>query len=180
MSEYINVDFVKPEQITVDDFVLKPVPATVEYAKIIYDIFSDDISGMLFWMCGYRYGEPEDVLKVKFGFQYGIFRGDELLGQIVGSAVKSGKTEIGFWVKKSARGNGIINKILPEIEKMIFAQDWCHKIILQCDPENTASKFIAEKNGYVLEGTIRQDEKWTDGSLHDNLYFGKLKSEYNK
>ena len=96
MSEYVNIEFVQPEQITVGELVLRPVPATIEYAKFIYDIFSDDISGMLFWMCGYRYGEPEDVLKVKFGFQYGIFLCDELLGQIVGSDVKSGR----FLVKK--------------------------------------------------------------------------------
>ncbi len=179
MSEYITMDFVKPEQINVDDLVLRPVPETTEYANIIYDIFSEDVPGMLLWLGGSVYSSPEDVLKIKFGFQYGIFRGDELLGQIVGSAVKSGKTEIGFWLKNSARGHGIINKVLPEIEKMIFAQDWCHKIILQCDVENLSSKFIAIKNNYVLEGTIRQDDKWTDGSLHDNMYFGKLKSEWN-
>lgn len=180
MSEYISVDFVKPEQIIVDDLVLRPIPDTMEYAKIIYDIFSDDIPGMLFWMGGYVYSSPEDVLKVKFGFQYGIFRGDELLGQIVCSAMKSGRVEIGFWLKKSARGHGIISKVLPKVEKVIFDQDWCHKIILQCNVNNLASKFVAIKNDYVLEGTMRQDEKWTDGSLHDVFYFGKLKSEWNK
>ena len=58
--------------------------------------------------------------------------------------------------------------------------EWCHKIRLCCDAENIASRKIAESNKYKLEGFLRQDAKWPDGTLRDKLYFGKLKSDIVK
>ena len=62
----------------------------------------------------------------------------------------------------------------------LFLNLYRHKIQLHCDAKNIASKTIAEQNGYTLEGVIRQDAKWPNGSIRDKLYFGKLKSEWKK
>lgn len=185
----MNFDELRNKKIKVAGFVLMTVPATIEYAKDIFRIVKDDPKNMLFWMPDGLFESPEQVLvsyyKRNRGTQqmlFGIFKDGKLLGEIGFSGIyyKSGKVEIGYWLRKSARGKGIINKLLPRIEKMAFEQDWCHKIQLHCDAKNIASKTIAEHNGYILEGVIRQDSKWPNGSLRDKLYFGKLKSEWNK
>ncbi len=185
----MNFDELKNKKIKVGDFVLMMIPATIEYAKEIFKIVSQDPKNMIFWMPDGLFKSPEHALVSYYRrnsdgktMMFGIFKDGKLLGEIgfSGVALKYGKVEIGYWLRKSARGHGIINKLLPRIEKMAFEQDWCHKIQLHCDAKNIASKSIAEKNGYILEGIIRQDSKWPNGSLRDKLYFGKLKSEWKK
>jgi RimJ/RimL family protein N-acetyltransferase len=182
-------DELKNKKIKVGNFVLMTVPATIEYAKDIFEIMQTDSKSMIFWMPDGLFESPEQTLVSYYRrnrdtktMLFGIFKDGKLLGEIgfTGIAMKSGKVEIGYWLRKSARGQGIINKLLPRIEKMAFEQDWCHKIQIHCDAKNIASKSVAEKNGYVLEGIIRQDGKWPNGSLRDKLYFGKLKSEWKK
>ena len=185
----MDFETLKTKELKVKGFVLKQVPATIEYAKEIYKAFNNDAKNMIFWMPDGIFKSPEQTLISYYqrnrsprALLFGIFQDDKLLGEIGFSGVimQAGKVEIGYWLKKSARGKGIINKLLPRIEKIAFEQDWCHKIQLHCDAKNIASKKIAESNGYVLEGIIRQDSKWPNGSLRDKLYFGKLKSEWNK
>lgn len=168
-------------------YTLKPVPPTIKYAQEIYKIFSKDTENMIFWAPNGNFQSPEQTLinyynrnRSTRSLMFGIFQNDKLLGEIGFSNVdeKNGVCHVGYWLRKSARDKNIISKLLPRIEKLAFEQDWCHKISLHCDSENIASKKIAEKNGYILEGVIRQDSKWPDGSLRDKLYFGKLKSEY--
>ena len=175
-------DELKNKKIKVGNFVLMTVPATIEYAKDIFEIMQTDSKSMIFWMPDGLFESPEQTLVSYYRrnrdtktMLFGIFKDGKLLGEIgfTGIAMKSGKVEIGYWLRKSARGQGIINKLLPRIEKMAFEQDWCHKIQIHCDAKNIASKSVAEKNGYVLEGIIRQDGKWPNGSLRDKLYFGK-------
>ena len=186
-----NMEFeaFRNKKIKVGEYVLMIIPATMEYAKEIFKIVSQDEKNMIFWMPDGLFESPEHVLvsyyKRNLGTRtmlFGIFKDNKLLGEIGFSNImqKSGKVDIGYWLRKSARGKGIINKLMPKIEKMAFEQDWCHKIQLHCDAKNIASKTIAEHNGYTLEGVIRQDSKWPNGSLRDKLYFGKLKSEWKK
>ena len=184
----MDFETLKNEKIKIGEYVLMVIPATMKYAQEIFDIMNNDADNMIFWMPDGLFESPEYVLLSYFRrnsqlktLLFGIFKDDELLGEIGFSGImqRSGKVEIGYWLKKSARGHGIINKLLPSIEKIAFDQDWCHKIQLHCDKENIPSKTIAESNGYVLEGIIRQDGKWPNGSLRDKLYFGKLRSEWN-
>lgn len=181
------------EPIIVDDFVLRQIPATLEYAQIIYDIFAEDAETFKFWMNG---GVRDSVGEVLAYYEkraqndgvrwshamYGIFQNDELLGEIGFSGIdlqyKTG--EIGYWLKKSARGRGIIEKLLPTIENLGFEKLGLRKIDIWCDADNIASRRHAEKNGYVLEGIQRERKLWPDGSVHSTAMFGKLKSEYKK
>ena len=185
----MDFEALKNKKLKVGEYVLMIVPATMEYAKEIFKIVSQDPKNMIFWMPDGLFESPEQVLvsyyKRNRGTQqmlFGIFKDNKLLGEIGFSDImqKSGKVDIGYWLRQSARGHRIINKLLPRIEKIAFEQDWCHKIQLHCDTKNIASKTIAEQNGYVLEGVIRQDSKWPNGSLRDKMCFGKLKSEWKK
>ncbi len=185
-------DTVKPEQITVDEYVLKPIPATPEFAKLIFDIYDSDKENFRFIRSGYDYKSVDEVLnQYKNSRQdddnwhyayYGIFKDNELLGEIglSGINVRNQIAEIGYWLKKSARGKGIIDRLLPTIEKLGFETLNLRKLSIFCDADNIASRRKAEKNGYVLEGIERERKLWPDGSVHDTAVFGKLKREWKK
>ena len=186
-----EVDFetLKTKEFKLKGFVLRVIPATIENAKQIYKIFSSDAQNMIFWAPNGLFKSTEHALVNYYQrnrsarlLMFGIFKDGKLLGEIGFSdvSVQSGCVAIGYWLKKSARGQGIINKLMPKIEKMAFDQEWCHKIRLCCDAENIASRKIAESNKYKLEGLFRQEAKWPDGTLRDKLYFGKLKSDIVK
>ena len=185
-------DFVKSEEIIVDDFVLRPIPATMEYAQKVYDIFVADADTFRRWFNGGMYKSVDEVLtnyqnkanndegRWKYAM-YGIFKNGELLGEIGLSGIdtRNQTAEIGYWLKKSARGLGIIDKLMPVIEKLAFETLNLRKVSIYCDYDNVASRRHAEKNGYVLEGVARARQLWPDGSVHDTASFGKLKSEYD-
>ena len=171
--------------------VLKQISATKKNAQQIFDIFSSGDDTFKYWL---EYTKPYrnvqeviDEYKNKYkpkGFckyaMYGIFKGDEILGEIgMGCIYTRRKTaEIGFWLKKSARGRGIIDKLLPIIEKLAFTEYDLHKLTIWCDNENKPVKRIAKKHGYVKEGVLREEKTWPDGSVHSTVLYGKLKSEW--
>ena len=189
MSDFDN----KPKKIVVDNLVLKPIPPTGEYAQTVYDIFVNDADEFKYWFDGGMWESVNEVLEYyqnkskndekrwKYAM-YGIFRDSELLGEIglSGIDIKWQTGEIGYWLKKSARGQGLVDKLIPVIEKLGFETLNLRKLYISCDTENIASYRHAEKNGYVLEGVNRERKLWSDGSVHSTAMFGKLKSEYKK
>ncbi len=178
-----------PKQINVYEFVLRPVEATHDNAKMLYDIFSKDMKNLRFWVPNDDYQSALDVfvsLKMREGYTqpylYGIYKGDEFLGEI-GLTGFSGANKfafVGYWLKESARGAGVINKLLPTIEDIAFETLDINKLKLNCNPKNIASRKIAEKNGYTLDGIMRADRVWPDGSIHDSCEYSKLRSEWEK
>lgn len=186
----MNTKVKRPTEIKVKKFVLKPVPATKRYAKQIFDFFHEDPDSFKFWMEYGLYKNIDEVLaeyKTKNkdrGFckyaMYGIFDGDELLGEIgLGCIyVRHQTAEIGYWLKKSARHRGIIDLLLPKIEKLGFETYGLHKLTIWCDNENIAVKKQAKKHGYVREGMLREEKIWPDGSAHSTVLYGKLKTEW--
>jgi RimJ/RimL family protein N-acetyltransferase len=53
------------------------------------------------------------------------------------------------------------------------------KLFLRTHEKNIASRRVAEKNGFVMEGIIRNDYKTTSGVVVDLMYYGLLKSEFD-
>lgn len=182
--------FSKPKKIIIDDLTLKPISITPKYAQQIFNAFHEDEPSFKFWMQGKIYKTVKNVFnsyKTKYIDEkywkyamYGIFKKEELLGEIglSGIDIKNQTAEIGYWLKKSARGQGLIDKLIPVIEKIGFKNFNLRKINIWCDTDNIASRRHAEKNKYILEGIQRERKLWPDGSIHSTAMFGKLKSEY--
>lgn len=175
--------------IRVRGFTLRPIAATFDNATIIYNIFSADMKNLRFWMPNGDFKDATEVFmnlkrreKSTRQYMYGIYKNKELLGEI-GLSDSSPQNKygwVGYWLKKTARGSGIINKLLPTIEKLAFEDLGMNKLNLGCDVKNIASRKIAEKNGYTLDGIMRDERMWPDGSFHDECEYSKLKSEWLK
>ena len=178
-----------PEQISVQGFVLRPLEATFDNANMIYDILSKDMKNLRFYWPNSEFKDATDVfMKLKMReksikpYMYGIYKENEFLGEVglSGFVAINKFAFVGYWLKESARGAGTINKLLPTIEDLAFEKLDINKLKLQCNPKNIASRRIAEKNGYTLDGIMRADRVWPDGSVHDSCEYSKLRSEWEK
>jgi RimJ/RimL family protein N-acetyltransferase len=79
----------------------------------------------------------------------------ELLGGIGARVYEMAIVEIGYWVKADARGRGLATRALTLIARFAFDQLAAARVQLTTDPENLGSQRVAEKAGFIREGTLR-------------------------
>ncbi len=105
---------------------------------------------------------------------------DDASGKIIGSIqVKSldwaiPKAELGYYIDAEYSGKGIITKSTALVIAFCFHELKINKLFIRTYEGNVASRRVAEKNGFVLEGFLRCDYKTTSGTLVDLMYFGLL------
>jgi len=74
----------------------------------------------------------------------GLMRGDR----------ESGRAEVGYWVAAEHRRQGIASAAVELMAQRAFADGW-YRLELHIDPDNLASRRVAEKAGFELEGILR-------------------------
>ncbi len=84
------------------------------------------------------------------------------------------KCEIGYFIDKDNEGKGITSKALSLISDHCFHELKLHKIFLRIAEDNFPSRRVAEKNGFVQEGILRQDFKVSEGHWIDVIYYGLI------
>jgi RimJ/RimL family protein N-acetyltransferase len=94
---------------------------------------------------------------------------DAETGRILGSVgVRFDETgdvgEIGYWVRRDARGRGVMTRALVLAARWTFERG-AARVQLRADVENIASRRVAEKAGFQLEGVLR--------SAHWNARLGR-------
>ncbi|HEU5318451.1 MAG TPA: GNAT family protein [Chloroflexota bacterium] len=88
------------------------------------------------------------------------------------------KLEIGYWLRTSAVGHGYMTEAVQVLTRAAFEVLDANRVEIRCDSRNTRSRAVAERCGYVLEGTLRRDAVTTDGQLRDTLVFGLVREEF--
>jgi RimJ/RimL family protein N-acetyltransferase len=94
---------------------------------------------------------------------------DAASGRVLGSIGlrwKEGesKAEIGYWLRRDARGQGCTTRALVLVSRHAFASG-AARVQLRADPQNVASCRVAEKAGFTREGLLR--------SAHWNARLGR-------
>lgn len=114
---------------------------------------------------------------------YGVYLDDKYMGNIgffdIDEKNKSG--EIGYWLSSEFGKSGYMTEALGVLEKEIFNNLGINRINIKCDEKNIGSKRVAEKCGYLLEGTLREDtysEHFDD--FRNTLFFSKIRSDFDK
>ncbi len=90
------------------------------------------------------------------------------------------KGELAYFIDKKLEGRGIMTKALAEVIDYGFNTLAMNKLFLVTSTNNVSSRKIAEKNGFTLEGTLRNNFKLSTGELVDMAYYGILKSDKMK
>lgn len=85
--------------------------------------------------------------------------------------------EIGYWLAKKYRGQGIMSAVARKILDLAFKKIKLHKVYLRVFADNPSSVKVAEKLGFQQEGYHRQEvyrwNKW-----RDDIWFGLLREDF--
>jgi RimJ/RimL family protein N-acetyltransferase len=86
------------------------------------------------------------------------------------------RAEVGYWLAKNYRGQGLISDALGVFIQYAFNYLEVTRLTAHTLDFNTASARVLEKNRFTLEGCLRQHTKTRNG-LFDVLCWGLLKSD---
>ena len=85
---------------------------------------------------------------------------------------------IGYWLRASAVGRGYATEATHLLVDLAFAQLGARRVELRCDARNEASRRVAERVGFVLEGRRRNAFLDQDGEPADELVFALVPEDY--
>jgi ribosomal-protein-serine acetyltransferase len=88
------------------------------------------------------------------------------------------KTEIGYWLSETYQKQGIITNAVKELCNFAFNTLNINRVVIKCAKENIPSINVANRLGFVYEGTERDGEILTGGIYTDLKIFSMLKKEF--
>jgi RimJ/RimL family protein N-acetyltransferase len=104
-------------------------------------------------------------------------------GQLIGSSGlhrmdwQARKFEIGYWVRTSYGNQGYITEAVEAITNYAIHELQANRIEIRCNSRNTRSARVAERQGFTLEGILRNDTCDVEGSLRHTMVFSKVRGE---
>lgn len=105
-----------------------------------------------------------------------IFYRNTLVGNIsfncINHALK--KVEIGYWLRQSYQGKGIITRAATHLINHAFTTLNMEKVEIRAAVNNTASRKVCERLGFTLEGILTHAEL-VNGNILDHAIYGLLK-----
>lgn len=78
------------------------------------------------------------------------------LGRVGLGLKPGGRAEIGYWVDPRARGRGVAADATRAVCRWAFTRLDLEIIEWRCEVGNHASRRVAEKAGFLMEGTLRK------------------------
>ncbi|WP_132874828.1 GNAT family N-acetyltransferase [Tamaricihabitans halophyticus] len=84
--------------------------------------------------------------------------------------------EITCWTHPAHRGNGIVVATIPAVLRFGFGALDLHHVSYQHAVSNTASRRVAEKCGFLLDGRMREAYV-VDGVAEDRLVWSRLSTD---
>jgi RimJ/RimL family protein N-acetyltransferase len=130
------------------------------YSRADAETFVDDIAGT-----GWDSGrEPTWLVTAADG--------GALLGALGFHNVANGMAEVGYWAAAHARGRGFTSRALWLACEWGFTELGLGRIEWQAYVENAASRRVAEKVGFHIEGLVRQ--RLVQRGVRRDAYIGSL------
>jgi ribosomal-protein-serine acetyltransferase len=87
--------------------------------------------------------------------------------------------EIGYWLDKDLQGLGIITRSVRAVIGACFADLGLHRVAILCAPANVRSCAVAQRLGFIEEGTLREAERIGD-RYQDLVVYGMLAADWNE
>ncbi|MEM6749654.1 MAG: GNAT family protein [Planctomycetota bacterium] len=85
-------------------------------------------------------------------------------------AMDIASAEIGYWVAPDAQGRGIATRATVALTHIGFHEYGLQRMTIEAEPDNRASWRVAERAGYVYEGTLRGVAHWSGRRIDHKLY----------
>jgi RimJ/RimL family protein N-acetyltransferase len=81
------------------------------------------------------------------------------------------KFEIGYWLSTAECGQGFMTEAVKAVTEMTFESLHARRIEIHTDALNTRSGRVAERCGYILEGTFKNECRNANGDLRDTRIY---------
>lgn len=104
---------------------------------------------------------------------------DRLLGDVSlhDLDLDGAEAELGYTVLPHARGRGVASRAVGLAAAHALTELGFFRIRLLHAVENVASCTVAQRNGFRLEGTLRQAYRYGDGRRHDEHLHARLATD---
>ncbi len=89
------------------------------------------------------------------------------------------RAELGYMLLPEYHGKGYTTEAIAAVLAFGFDTVNFHSIEAVIDPDNSASERVLQKNGFVKEAHILENELW-DGKFWDTVIYSLLKRNYRK
>jgi RimJ/RimL family protein N-acetyltransferase len=144
------------------------------------------------WATHQQSADDAEILARRFRAKYlleedfvvGIFSasGDRLLGgtgfHLREAPLAHACAEIGMWVRASEAGRGLGTQVLGAMLRWGFV-DWPWlRLSWRCDDRNVASRRVAEKSGFRLEGVARGQADEVGGGRRDTACYALTRADW--
>lgn len=106
----------------------------------------------------------------------GRFVGQLTVGGISYGSLRS--AYIGYWIDAAVAGRGITTLAVAMASDFCFADLRLHRLEINIRPENLASRAVAEKAGYHVEG-MRPNYLHIDGAWRDHVTYVLFRDQVN-
>ena len=84
------------------------------------------------------------------------------------------KLEVGYWCRTSALGNGYITEAAQAVCAHAFERFGAARLEIVTDEENIPSRRVAERCGFILEGTLRSERRDPNGCLRNTCIYARF------
>jgi RimJ/RimL family protein N-acetyltransferase len=90
-------------------------------------------------------------------YTWGVFlpEGEDLVGMLSITMRSPGTAEIGYWGTKEYRGNGYLTEATRSASHWAFDRAGVDRMEWRAEVGNHASRAVAERAGFTIEGTLR-------------------------
>jgi [ribosomal protein S5]-alanine N-acetyltransferase len=89
------------------------------------------------------------------------------------------RCEIGYMILPQYNGQGIVTEAIKAVLEYGFEDMNMHSIEAVIDPDNSASERVLQKNGFIKEAHILENEYY-DGKFWDTVIYSILKRNFKK
>jgi ribosomal-protein-serine acetyltransferase len=80
---------------------------------------------------------------------------------------------IGYWLDKGSQGQGILSQSLQAFMRYYVGRGEIRRFVIKCRVANSQSNSVALRNGFVLEGCLKEAE-YLNGDFHDVNSYAKI------
>jgi len=114
-------------------------------------------------------------------YQFGIWWQGRLVGVISVHSIDryTYSSEVGYWLAKSAEGNGIVTQAVHMVLQFLFIEQHLNRVEIRCAGSNTRSQAVPKRLHFRLAGVLREAER-VGGRLEDLYIYECLKRDWLK
>ncbi len=182
-----------PEELTSENTLVRPY--RMGDGQQLFEAVDESREHILPWLSwGPSHGTPSDSEELVRRFRakwdlreyLAVFLADRATGCCVGGSglhiidwtVPS--FEIGYWLRKSAVGNGHATTAVRILSHLAFELLGAQRVFIRCAAENEASANVAKRAGFLFESRMRNSHRDTLGNLHDGIVLSLIPDDWEK